>query len=121
MIILTIYQAVINSSFIIITEFITQTGIAFYGEIPTVQIQLTEIAELYLQLWENDNFTVRVPPEKWIFFDTLPDVKIKTVKIYPLRFSDEKIIDDIFARIKTDGIHFPANVLGIQFLLFGKQ
>ena len=34
MVTLTVYQAVIKSTFFIITEFITQTGITVYGDFP---------------------------------------------------------------------------------------
>ena len=91
MVILTVYQAVTNSPFFIITELITQTGITFYGDFPATQIRLTEVAETYPRLWENDGSTVRVPPENWMPIDILFDVKIKTVKIYPLGPSDRQI------------------------------
>ena len=37
---------------------------SFTGIFPAVQIQLTEITEIYPQLWEDDGFTVRVFPAK---------------------------------------------------------
>ena len=83
MVTLTAYQAVVISPLFIITEIITQTSITIYGDFPATQIRLIEIAEIYPRLWENDGLTVRVPPEKWMFIDILPDVRIKTIKIYP--------------------------------------
>ena len=99
MVILTIYQAVINLPFFNITEFITQTGITIYGDFPVTQIRLTEIAEIYPRLWEDKGFIVRVFPENWMSIDILFDVKIKTVKIYFLKPVDRKIVDDIFDKL----------------------
>ena len=80
MVILTVYQVVIKSSFIIITVFNTQISIIIYGDFPATQIRLAEIAEIYLRLWENDIFTVRVPPKKLMPIDILFDVKIKQLQ-----------------------------------------
>ena len=76
---LKIYKAAVN--FFPFPKFVTSTSITIYGETPVVQIQLIEITEIYLRLWENDDFTVRVFPEKWMLIDILFDVKIKTIKI----------------------------------------
>ena len=61
MVILTIYQVVVNA--FISTEYVISTGIIIYGDLPAAQTQLAEIAEIYLRLLENDGFTVRVFPE----------------------------------------------------------
>ena len=93
--ILTVYQAVVNS----VTEFVISTGITVYGDIPIIQIQLADVTEVYPRLWENDGSTVRVPPEKCMSIDTLPDVKIKTIEIYPLKPIDRQMVDDIFDKL----------------------
>ena len=76
MVTLAIYQAVVKT----VTELVISAGIIIYGETSFNQIQLTEITEIYFQLWEDDGFTVRVPPEKLMPINILPDVKVKAFK-----------------------------------------
>ena len=64
MVTLIVYQTVVNS--FTSAEFVIFKNIIIHGEIPAVQIQLIEIMKIYPRLWENDNSTVRVPPEKWM-------------------------------------------------------
>ena len=46
---------------------------------------------------------MRVFPEKYMPINILPDVKIKTVKIYFLKPADRKIINDIFDKLHVQG------------------
>ena len=96
MVTLTVYQTVVNTVFM---ELVISKGITIYEDFPATQIRPTEIAEIYLRLWENDGFTVRVFPEKWIPINILPDVKINAVKIYPLEPADRQIVDEIFNKL----------------------
>ena len=82
MVTIAVYQAVVNTVSI---KFVISTSISIYGDFPVTQFRLIEIAEIYLRLWENDGFTVRVFPEKWIFINILPDVKLNAVKVYLLK------------------------------------
>ena len=95
MVMLAVYKAVVNT----VTEFVISSGITIYGETPIIQIHLVETTKIYLRLWENDGSTFRVPPEKWMFINTLPDVKMKTIKVYLLKPVDPKIVDDIFDKL----------------------
>ena len=81
--ILIVYQAVINS----VTEFVISINIT------------ADVTEIYPRLWENDGSTVRVPPEKWMPIDILPDVKIKATKTYFLGPVDRQMVDDIFDKL----------------------
>ena len=100
MVILTIYQAVVNT---VSTELVISTNITIYGDFPASQIRLIEIAEIYLQLWENDSFTLRVFSEKWMPINILPDVKINAVKIYPLKSVDRQIVNEVFHKLHMQG------------------
>ena len=77
MVTLTAYQIMVNSFTFI--EFVISANITIYGDFLAIQIQLTEITEIYLRLWESDGSTVRVPSEKRIPIDILPDVNNKNI------------------------------------------
>ena len=111
----TVYQTIVCLSILVDRELITPTGIPIYGDFPVIQIQLVTEIETYSQLRQNDKTTVRVLPEKWMHIEILPDVKIKTIKIYPLGPIDRKMVDDIFDKLhvqKRTTLHkYPISVV----------
>ena len=73
---------------------------------------------------ENNGFTIRIPPKKRMPIDILPDIKIKTVKIYPLKFIDRQIINKTFVNLHAQKrMEFITQPIftGIRYSLFGAR
>ena len=80
-------------------EYTTSFDITVYGIDSTVKI-IAVVAEDFLNLWQNDGFTVRLPPEEWMPINLQPDAKVTSFKVYPLEQADKDLIDQQFDELQ---------------------
>ena len=75
------------------------SDITIYGTDFTVKT-ITVVAENFFSLWQNDDFTIRLPPKKWMFINLQPNAKITSFKVYSLKQANKNLIDQQFDELQ---------------------
>ena len=72
--------------------------ITIYDDVNT-RIKFANVIANYSNLWNDNEFIVRISSNEWMSIEIKSNVKIKTTKMYSLSFVDRKLIDDTFDKL----------------------
>ena len=74
------------------------TNITIYDDVST-RIKFANIATSYSNLWNDNEFILRIYFKKWMFIEIKSNVKIKATKMYSLKFANRKLMNEIFDKL----------------------
>lgn len=86
-------------------ETVLDNRVKVYGDAAAVE-QIAELVAEYPTIWESQSF-VRIPPERWMTMPLKPgwESKVSAIKpkVYPLGNKAQRIVDDTFEKMHTQG------------------
>ena len=62
-------------------------------------VSIVNVIANYSNLWNDNEFIVRISFEKWMLIEIKSNVKIETIKMYSLNFVDKKLINNTFDKL----------------------
>ena len=93
---ISINSAVSNAS--INVKEVLSADITIYDDVDT-RIKFANVIANYSNLWNDNEFIVRISSNEWISIEIKSNVKIETTKIYLLSLVDKKLINDTFNKL----------------------
>ena len=77
---------------------ILSTNITIYDDIDT-RIKFANVIANYSNLWNDNEFIVRISSNEWMSIEIKSNVKIETTKMYSLNLADKKFVDETFDKL----------------------
>ena len=77
---------------------VLSADITIYDDVDT-RTKFANVIASYSNLWNDNEFIVRISSNEWMSIEIKSNVKIETAKMYSLSFVDRKLINDTFDKL----------------------
>ena len=77
---------------------VLSTDITIYDDVST-RTKFANVTTSYSELWNDNEFIVRISKNEWMSIELKSDAKIETAKMYSLSLADRKFVDEIFDKL----------------------